>query len=136
MIRNTAAKENGYMTQKTFLGWEAVQNESAGEQGALHEVEEREGGAAREQDHWGGAQAGPHSLQQNRVKGRSHEKNESAGEERALHEVEEGEGGAAREQDHGGAAQAGPHSLHQNRVKGTSYGMDIIFLKFIILKKH
>ncbi len=49
--------------RKAFLGWEAVQNESAGEEGALHEVEEREGGAAREQDHGGAAQARPHSLQ-------------------------------------------------------------------------
>ncbi len=50
-----------------------MQNESAGEERALHEVEEREGGAAREQDHGGAAQAGPHSLHQNRVKGTSHE---------------------------------------------------------------
>ncbi len=49
--------------RKAFLGWEAVQNESAGEERALHEVEEREGGAAREQDHGGAAQAGPYSLQ-------------------------------------------------------------------------
>jgi hypothetical protein len=61
------------MTQKAFLGREAVKNESAGEERALHEVEEREGGAAREQDHGGGAKAGPHSLQQNRVKETSHE---------------------------------------------------------------
>ncbi len=106
-----------------------MKNESAGEQWALHEVEKREGGTAREQDHGGGAQAGPHSLQQNRVKGTSHEmnivQNESAGEEGALHKVEEREGGPAREQDHGGAAQAGPHSLQQNRVKGTSHEMKI-----------
>jgi hypothetical protein len=70
-IRNNAAKEYGYMTRKAFLGWEAVQNESAGEERALHEVEQREGGPAREQDHGGAAQAGPHSLHQNRVlKGR------------------------------------------------------------------
>ncbi len=61
--------------RKAFLGWEAVKNESAGKEGALHEVEKREGGAAREQDHGGAAQAGPHSLQQNRVKGTSHEIN-------------------------------------------------------------
>jgi hypothetical protein len=60
------------MTQKTFLGWKAVKNESAGEERALHEVEKREGGAAREQDHGCAAQAGPHSLQQNRVKGTCH----------------------------------------------------------------
>jgi hypothetical protein len=120
------------MTGRRYLGREAVKNESAGEEWALHEVEKREGGAAREQDHGGAAQAGPHSLQQNRVKETSHEKNESAGEERALHKVEKREGGAAREQVHGGAAQAGPHSLHQNRVNGTSHEMDIFFLKFII----
>ncbi len=50
-----------------------MKNESAAKERALHEVEKREGGAAREQDHGGAAQAGPHSLQQNRVKGTSHE---------------------------------------------------------------
>jgi hypothetical protein len=61
--------------RNAFLGWEAVKNESAGEEGALHEVEKREGGPAREQDHGGAAQAGPHSLQQNRFQGTSQEMN-------------------------------------------------------------